>query len=144
MDRVKDLKKKGHIRGYKEFSKQDKKYSNNQPKNIPERGSREKGWMGWNLAYWCNEQAVTLEPEYHFHPGRKWRFDWAIPSLKIAIEYEGLMSEKSRHTSVKGFTGDTEKYNAAQASGWKVLRFTALNYRNLFTELNKMNINAKR
>ena len=27
--------------------------------------------------------------------------------------------------------------NAAQALGWKVLRFTALNYKDLITELNK-------
>lgn len=76
------------------------------------------------------------ETEYAFHPERKWRFDFAIPEMKVGIEYEGLMSEKSRHTSIKGFTGDTEKYNAAASLGWKVLRYTALNYKDLGRDLN--------
>lgn len=73
--------------------------------------------------------------ELKFHPTRKWRFDYCIPSLKIAVEYEGIMSEKSRHTTITGMSGDCEKYNAAQAQGWKVLRFTALNYKNLITTI---------
>lgn len=78
------------------------------------------------------------ETEFTFHPERKWRFDFAIPSMKVGIEYEGLMSEKSRHTTIKGFTGDAEKYNAAALLGWKVLRYTALNYTNLSKDLNKI------
>ena len=69
--------------------------------------------------------------ELKFHPSRKWRFDFAIESLRIAIEYEGIMSEKSRHTTITGMSRDCEKYNTAQLLGWKVLRFTALNYKNL-------------
>ena len=69
--------------------------------------------------------------ELKFHPKRKWRFDFAIESLRIAIEYEGIMSEKSRHTTITGMSADCDKYNAAQLLGWKVLRFTAINYKNL-------------
>lgn len=69
--------------------------------------------------------------ELKFHPSRKWRFDFAIESLRIAIEYEGIMSEKSRHTTISGMSRDCEKYNTAQLLGWKVLRFTAINYKNL-------------
>lgn len=69
--------------------------------------------------------------ELKFHPSRKWRFDFAIESLRIAIEYEGIMSEKSRHTTITGMSADCDKYNAAQLLGWKVLRFTAINYKNL-------------
>lgn len=74
--------------------------------------------------------------EYAFHPERKWRFDFAIPELKIGIEYEGLLSDKSRHTTVKGYTNDSEKYNAAQMLGWRVLRYTAINYKQLASDLN--------
>lgn len=28
--------------------------------------------------------------ELIFHPTRKFRFDWAIPDLKVAIEFEGI------------------------------------------------------
>lgn len=60
--------------------------------------------------------------------GRKWRFDFAIPELKLAFEYEGIFSAKARHTTVKGYMGDCEKYNTAVLLGWKVLRFTAGNF----------------
>lgn len=91
-----------------------------------------------------NTQLILLEAaknipkfhtEYRFHEKRRWRFDWAIPMLKLAIEYEGIFSEKSRHTSVKGYTRDTEKYNAAAKDGWTVLRYTADNYRNCGSDI---------
>ena len=56
---------------------------------------------------------------------RLWRFDWAWPDLKVAIEYEGLMSAKSRHITITGFSKDCEKYNAAALLGWQEYRFTA-------------------
>jgi len=63
--------------------------------------------------------------EYRFCAEREWRFDYAIPSLKIAIEYEGNTFQKSRHTSGVGFANDTVKYNAAALLGWKILRYEA-------------------
>ena len=58
--------------------------------------------------------------------GRRWRFDYAWPHRgKVALEYEGLHSRKSRHTTVKGYEGDCEKYNAAALLGWRVFRVTA-------------------
>ena len=65
-----------------------------------------------------------LEAEYKFHPVRKWRFDYAIPDLMIAIEIEGGSWVQGRHTRGKGYQGDMEKYNTAQLMGWKVLRYT--------------------
>lgn len=73
--------------------------------------------------------------ELKFDDVRKFRFDWAIPSLKIAIEYEGLFSEKSGHLTVSGYTSDCIKYNLAVANGWRVLRYTAKNYLNLEKDL---------
>lgn len=100
-----------------------------------EKRSKEKDWMGWNLLYWCNQHALSLEEEYRFHPDRKWRSDWAIPGIRVLIEYEGLMSEKSRHTSVKGYSGDSDKYREAAKAGWVVLRYTALNYKQVLKDL---------
>lgn len=62
--------------------------------------------------------------EYRFHPERRWRFDYAIPSHKIALEVEGGVWTGGRHTSPKGFLGDIEKYNAATLLGWRVFRTT--------------------
>lgn len=74
---------------------------------------------------------IDFVAEYKFHETRKWRFDIAIPSMKVAIEYEGIMSRKSRHTTVTGYTKDCEKYNAATIAGWRVLRYNALNYKSV-------------
>lgn len=62
--------------------------------------------------------------------GRSWRFDYAWPEQKIAVEYHGMRGGRNQeygkgaHTRVKGFTGDREKVNAAQCLGWTVLEFT--------------------
>jgi hypothetical protein len=76
--------------------------------------------------------------ELQFDEVRKFRFDWAIPSLKIGIEYEGIMSTKSRHTTISGYSKDIEKYNLAITLGWRVLRYTAKNYKDLETDLIKL------
>ena len=69
-------------------------------------------------------QLPTPEREYRFHPPRKWRFDFAYPDRKIAIEVEGGTWSGGRHTRGFGFAKDCEKYNQAVLDGWKVLRFT--------------------
>lgn len=60
--------------------------------------------------------------EYIFHPVRKWRFDYAFPEVKIALEVEGGVYTGGRHIRPKGFLGDVDKYNAAAVMGWRVLR----------------------
>lgn len=83
------------------------------------------------------DSGLPFVREHKFCPNRKFRFDWAIITThcKIGLEYEGLMSAKSRHTSIIGFTKDTEKYNLAQSLGWIVLRYTALNYKNMMKDI---------
>lgn len=78
---------------------------------------------------------IDFIAEHRFHETRQWRFDISIPSLKIAIEYEGIMSRKSRHTTIIGYTKDCEKYNAATIAGWRVLRYNAINYKSLGDDL---------
>jgi len=65
--------------------------------------------------------------EYKFHPERRWRFDHAFVSLKVAVEYEGGIWTGGRHTRAIGYAKDCEKYNAAVKLGWKVLRYTTNN-----------------
>ena len=78
---------------------------------------------------------VPFVCEYRFHEARKFRFDIALVDQKVAIEYEGIMSAKSRHTSVTGYSGDADKYNLAQSLGWKVFRYTVINYKNFLNDL---------
>lgn len=77
------------------------------------------------------------DTEFRFSK-RRFKFDFAIPHRKIAVEYEGLMSEKSGHTTVKGYTSNCRKYNLAALHGWKVLRYTALNYKQLENDLKQL------
>lgn len=65
---------------------------------------------------------VECVKEFRFHPTRRWRFDYAMPEHKIAVEVEGGVWTGGRHTSPKGFLGDIEKYNTATAMGWRILR----------------------
>lgn len=62
--------------------------------------------------------------EYRFHPVRRWRFDWAWPAQQIALEVEGGVFIRGRHSRGLGMVKDMEKYNAAAALGWRVLRVT--------------------
>jgi very-short-patch-repair endonuclease len=135
MHDIERLQKEKKIRGYNAPEKIVVKAGG---RNAGQQRSAAKEWLAWNLPYWCNERAVTLETEFGFHPARKWRFDYAIPSLKIAIEYEGIFADKSRHTTFKGYNADADKYNTAAVMGWRVIRLTAMNYKNVLQQLNEM------
>lgn len=63
------------------------------------------------------------EVEYRFHPTRRWRFDFAWPELRLAVEVEGGVFSGGRHVRAVGFIGDCEKYNQAALLGWTVLRY---------------------
>lgn len=85
---------------------------------IPQAGS--KGEAAFALH--CRVEKLEPEPEYSFHPTRRWRFDFAFPDRKLAVEIEGGVN--GRHQRMGGFTGDCHKYNSAALLGWRVLRYT--------------------
>jgi very-short-patch-repair endonuclease len=66
-----------------------------------------------------------LTREFVFHEERKWRFDFAFPSVKLAVEVDG----RGRHQRVDGVRKDCEKGNEAALLGWRVLRFPATDKR---------------
>jgi very-short-patch-repair endonuclease len=68
--------------------------------------------------------------EYKFHPVRKWRIDLAWPDLKLAVEVEGGIWVRGRHTRPSGFIADMEKYNNLCLLGWSLLRVTTQQVRN--------------
>ncbi len=78
-----------------------------------------------NIAAILDYNNIEYVEEYRFHPTRRWRFDFAIPYLRIAIEAEGGVWSGGRHVRGSGFTLDCEKYNAATVLGWRVLRYPA-------------------
>ena len=80
-----------------------------------------------------------VETEYRFHAKRRWRFDWAIPSEMMAIEYEGgIFNAKSRHFSGMGAVRDCEKYRHAAMAGWCVLRYSVKDFNELDRDLAEM------
>ncbi|REC57005.1 hypothetical protein DRF62_02280 [Chryseobacterium piscium] len=81
------------------------------------------------------KSGLGFEEEYKFDEVRKFRFDWAIEKYRIAIEYEGIFSEKSGHTTISGYTKDITKYNLATKLGWQILRYTADNYLEIENDL---------
>ncbi len=60
--------------------------------------------------------------EFRFHPTRKWRFDFAWPELRFAVETEGGTFSNGRHTRGLGFDMDCTKYSEAMILGWDVYR----------------------
>jgi hypothetical protein len=93
-----------------------------------------KEQLGWTLKKIENELGVRFEQEHEFHSIRKWRMDYALPILKIGIEYNGHHStgntgkKTSGHASITGITNDAEKGNEAALLGWTVIRLTALHF----------------
>ncbi len=71
----------------------------------------------------AKQKKIKLVKEYKFHSTRKWRFDFADEKNKIAIEIEGGVWNRGRHTRGQGYRNDTIKYNQATALGWRVLRY---------------------
>ena len=61
--------------------------------------------------------------EYRFCD-RKWRFDYAWPAKKLALEVHGATWTGGRHVRGGGFERDREKMNVAQLLGWTVLEVT--------------------
>jgi len=61
--------------------------------------------------------------EFRFHLVRKWRIDFAWPDLQLAVEIEGGIWTRGRHTRGAGVRADMEKYNALASMGWALLRF---------------------
>lgn len=72
-----------------------------------------------------NPEAFGVAPfvtEHRFHPVRRWRFDYAWPAYRVAIEIDGASGSYGRHSRPGGMRADHEKLNTAAVMGWRVLR----------------------
>lgn len=107
------------------------------------KGDKAKAEMWEVIRIFGRDIEHECDKEYKFAADRKFKFDFILrehfpKKIKIAIEYEGLMSEKSGHTTVTGYTSNCDKYNLAATLGWIVLRYTALNYKQLEADLKQL------
>lgn len=77
------------------------------------------------FALHCRANKLCPVREYQFCPDRKYRFDFAWPDRKLAVEVEGgTRFGRSRHSKGDGFERDAAKYNRAARDGWMVLRYS--------------------
>lgn len=129
---IQKLVSSGKIQGYKENSPVIPKSEIKMPKVAPK---VPKAVLFIKKA--LKDAGIEFVTEEEFSDERRFRFDIAILDKRIGIEYEGLMSKKSRHTTISGFTRDTTKYNLAQSEGWKVYRYTCKNYKEFENDLKK-------
>ncbi len=77
-----------------------------------------------HFAFSLRLHGLNAQREHRFHPDRVWRFDFAFPDEKIAVEVEGGSWVNGAHQRGKHFESDCEKYNEAAILGWRVLRVT--------------------
>ena len=71
-------------------------------------------WLAFNGA------ELVLVPQFRFHESRLWRFDFAIPSRKVAFEIQGGTYIRGGHSRGKQQGKDIEKHNEAIALGWRL------------------------
>ena len=69
-------------------------------------------------------------PEYRFDEKRRFRFDYAWPTVKLGLEVEGGVwrgygkaGAGGAHSHPVNIERDIEKYNLAALAGWRVLRY---------------------
>ena len=106
-----------------------------------------KFMLGAILRAECRE-VIT---EFKFSDERKFRADYYVPELNLLVEYEGIYfapdngryTGASRHLNLKGYSTDCEKYNLAQILGYKLLRYTAQNYKQAVEDLRRLKRDLK-
>ena len=69
---------------------------------------------------WRSLGGGELKREHKFAEGRRFRFDYFTAC--VAIELEGGVWTRGRHTRPSGFLNDMEKYNLAASMGILVFR----------------------
>lgn len=75
-------------------------------------------------AMWKAMGGPELTPEFRFSDTRKWRLDYFHAASMTAIELEGGIFCRGRHSRPKGMQGDCDKYNFAASIGIFVFRLT--------------------
>lgn len=78
-------------------------------------------------------QLPTFKREYCWHPIRRFRSDFVFVDQKLIVEFEGGLWQRGGggHSHPLGILRDIEKYNEATILGYRVLRFTDKDIKNL-------------
>lgn len=67
---------------------------------------------------------VGWEREYRFLKRRRYRYDFAWPKARLAVELQGgIWMRRGGHNTAAGITRDCQKMNYSTLAGWRVLLF---------------------
>jgi len=72
--------------------------------------------------FFRQEGLPSVETEFKFHPERRWRFDFAWPYFKLALEVDGGIWIRGGHNRGAQMLKTWEKENTAVVMGWRILR----------------------
>lgn len=73
------------------------------------------------LAFFKQEGLPYCVPEFTFCDGRRWRFDFAFPDDRVAVEVQGGIFIQGRHSRGAALLKEWEKLNHAAMLGWRVM-----------------------
>ena len=83
----------------------------------------------WRQRYYS--LGLKPHPQHYFHPTRRWRFDFAWPEYKLAVEIHGGIFIRGGHNRPIQQTKDWEKQREAVRLGWRVLPFGTLDCKDM-------------
>jgi hypothetical protein len=66
--------------------------------------------------------------ELRFAPPRRFRFDYAWPVEKVALEVQGGLFVQGRHSRGAALLKEHEKLNLAAEMGWRIVYCTPKEY----------------
>lgn len=90
----------------------------------PSRWKKERG-VSISLDVLCKAMGIPApEAEYRFAPPRRWRFDYAWPQQKLALEVQGGLFVQGRHSRGAALLKEHEKLNTAASMGWRIVYCT--------------------
>jgi hypothetical protein len=72
-------------------------------------------------AYMLDQGIPAPIYEYKFHPVRRWRFDLCWLPQRVALEVQGGIFVRGRHSRGAALLKEWEKLNTAAGMGWRVL-----------------------
>lgn len=111
------------------------------PKRKTNTNPKSKQELEFKIKIFCTENNLTFIKEHTakllFGSDRKFRYDFLIPELKLVIEYEGIISDKSGHTTITGYNKDCIKYNEIVLNGWRILRYNTINHGSFNSDIQK-------
>ena len=73
-------------------------------------------------AFW-NEEGIRAYRECYFDDEHKYRFDFAVPASRVAIEIQGGNFVKGAHSNPASLRKSYERSNRATELGWRVWYF---------------------